>query len=107
MESPFMTPNPSPSNALCPVANRNVKSKWDLIRCSCKRVGKDKEPDKEPACQCRRHKRHGFDPWVSKIPWRRAWHPTPVFLPGESQGQRNLAGDSPQGHKELDTTKVI
>ena len=39
---------------------------------------------KESACQCRRHKRHGFDPWVGKIPWRRAWQPTPVFLPGES-----------------------
>ena len=38
---------------------------------------------KEPACQCRRHKRHGFDPRVRKIPWRRAWQPTPVFLPGE------------------------
>ena len=39
---------------------------------------------KEPACQCRRGKRRGFDPWVRKIPWRRAWQPTPVFLPGES-----------------------
>ena len=39
---------------------------------------------KEPACQCRRHKRGGFDPWVGKIPWRKAWQPTPVFLPGES-----------------------
>ena len=39
---------------------------------------------KEAACQCRRHKRHGFDPWVGKIPWRRAWQPTPVFLTGES-----------------------
>ena len=39
---------------------------------------------KEPACQCRRHKRHGFHPWVGKIPWRRAWQPTPVFLPGDS-----------------------
>ena len=37
---------------------------------------------KEPFCQCRRHKRLGFDPWVMKIPWRRAWQPTPVFLPG-------------------------
>ena len=35
-----------------------------------------------------RHKRWGFDPWVGKIPWRRAWQPTPVFLPGESHGQR-------------------
>ena len=39
---------------------------------------------KEPACQCRRLERHGSDPWVGKIPWRRAWQPTPVFLPGES-----------------------
>ena len=39
-------------------------------------------------------------------PWRRAWQPTPVFLPGESHGQRNLAGYSPQGHEELDMTKV-
>ena len=47
---------------------------------------------KEPMCQCGRHKRHGFDPWVRKIPWRRAWKPTLVFLPGESHGQRSLAG---------------
>ena len=39
---------------------------------------------KESTCQCRRHKRHGFNPWVGKIPWRRAWQPTLVFLPGES-----------------------
>ena len=39
---------------------------------------------KEPACQCKRCKRQGFDPWVGKIPWRRSWQPTPVFLPGES-----------------------
>ena len=45
---------------------------------------------KELTCQCSRHKRHGFDPWVRKIPWRRAWQPTPVFLPGESHGQRSL-----------------
>ena len=36
-----------------------------------------------------------FDPWVRKIPWRRAWQPTPVFLPGESHEQRSLAGNSP------------
>ena len=45
---------------------------------------------KEPACQCRRHKRRGFNPWVRKIPWRRKWQSTPVFLPGKSHGQRNL-----------------
>ena len=47
---------------------------------------------KEPACQCRRCKRLGLDSWVGKIPWRRAWQPTPVFLPGESHGQRSLEG---------------
>ena len=44
---------------------------------------------KEPACQFRRHKRCGFDPWIGKIPWRRAWQPTPVFLPGEPHKQRS------------------
>ena len=44
-----------------------------------------------------------FDPWVRKIPWRRKWQPTPVFLPGKSHGQRNLKGYSPWSHKELDT----
>ena len=62
---------------------------------------------KEHACQCRRHKKHGFDPWVRKIPWRRAWQPTAVFLPGESHGQRSLVRYSPQGCKELNTTEVI
>ena len=49
---------------------------------------------KEPTCQCRRHQRLRFDPWVRKIPWRRARQPTPVFLPGESHGQRSLVGYS-------------
>ena len=61
---------------------------------------------KEPACQCRRFKRCGFDPWVRKIPQRRTWQPTPVFTPGESHGQRNLEGYNPQGHKELDMSEV-
>ena len=43
-----------------------------------------------------------FNPWVRKIPWRRKWQPTPVFLPGESHGQRSLAGYSPQSCNELD-----
>ena len=46
---------------------------------------------KEPACQCSRCRRHRFDPWVRKIPCRRKWQPTPIFLPGESHGQRSLA----------------
>ena len=51
-------------------------------------------------------KRHRFDPWVRKIPWRRAWLPTPVSLPGESHGQKSLVGYSPWGRKQLDTTEV-
>ena len=50
---------------------------------------------KEPACQGRRCKRCGLGPWIGKIPWRRARQPTPVFLPGESHGQRSLAGYNP------------
>jgi len=61
---------------------------------------------KEPASQCWRQKRCGFDPWVAKILWRRAWQPTPVFLPAESHGQRNLAGYSPWGSKKSDMTEV-
>ena len=62
---------------------------------------------KESACQCRSHRRHGFDPWVGKIPWRRAWQPTPVFLPGKSQGQMSLAGYSPWGRRESDMTERL
>ena len=47
----------------------------------------------------------GFDPWAGKIPWRRRWQSTSVFLPGESQGQRSLVGYSPWDGKESDTTK--
>ena len=55
---------------------------------------------KESTCNagatCRRR---GFHPWVRKIPWRRKWQPTPVFLPGKFHGQRRLAGCGPQGHR--------
>ena len=56
-------------------------------------------------CRRRRRERCGFAPWVGKIPWRRAWQPTPVLLPGKFDGQRNLAGYSPRGRKELDMTE--
>ena len=55
---------------------------------------------KESAHQC------GFNPWIGKMLWKRTWEPTPVFLPGESHGQRSLVGCSPCGHKESDTTEV-
>ena len=54
---------------------------------------------KESTHRCRRRKRLRCDPWVRKIPWRKKWQPTPVFLPGESHGQRSLAGYSPWGRK--------
>ena len=55
-----------------------------------------------PSYGARRHKR-----LPGKIPWRRAWQPTPVFLPGESNGQRNLAGYSPKDCKESDMTEAV
>ena len=75
---------------------------------------------KELACQCRRHKKCRFDPWVKKIPWRKAWHPTPLFLPGESHRQRRSAAVhgvaqsrtrskqlSTHAHKQLRTNDVV
>ena len=60
---------------------------------------------KESTCQCRRHKRLWFNPWVRKIPWNRKWQPIPIFLPGKFHGQRSLARYSPWGCKELDVTE--
>ena len=72
-------------------------------------------PGKEPACQCRSPKRCRFNPWVRKIPWRRKWQPTPVFLPRKFHGQKSLVGYKSMGlqrvrddlaHKYL-TTKIL
>ena len=60
---------------------------------------------KELASQFRRHKKSGFSPWAGRSPGG-GWQPTPVFLPEESHGQRNLKGYSPWGHKELDTAEA-
>ena len=62
-----------------------------------------KKKKKRICLQCRRPK---FNPWVGKIPWRRAWQPTPVLLPGQSHGQSGLVGYSPQGCTKSDTTEV-
>ena len=59
---------------------------------------------KESTCQ---GKRHGFNSWVKKFPWRRKWQPTPVFLPGESHGQRSLVGYSPKDCKKSNTTEHV
>ena len=61
---------------------------------------------KNPPVNASNRKRGGFNPWVRKIPWRRACQPTPVFLPEESHGQRSLAGYSPSGRTESDTTEA-
>ena len=61
---------------------------------------------KDSACQFRKCKRCGLSPWVGKIPWRTKRQPTIVFLPGESHGQRSLAGYSPWGHKVSDMTET-
>ena len=57
--------------------------------------------------QCWTCRRHRFNLWVRKIPWRKKWQLTAVFLPGKSHGRRSLAGYSPWGHKGLDTTEWL
>ena len=59
---------------------------------------------KESTCQCRRC---NFDPRVRKIPWRRKWQPSPVFLPGKSHGRQSLVGYCQWGLNELDTTERL
>ena len=56
---------------------------------------------KESACQCRRCRRHGFNPWVGKIPWSRKWQLIPGILPGKSHGQRSLMGHIPRGSQKV------
>ena len=76
-----------------------------LLGLSIYNLGASQVAQRWRICQCRRCKRPGFNPRVGKIPWRRKWQPTPVFLPGDSHGQRGLAGCSPWGSKESDTTE--
>ena len=61
----------------------------------------------ESGYQCSRLRRWEFNPWVGKIPWRRKWQPTPLFLPGKSHGQRSLVAYNSWGPKESDTTWQI
>ena len=87
------------------VAGRNV---YIFIGVQQQQLGfPDGASGEESACQCRRHKRGRFSPWVGKIPWRKAWQPTPVFLLRISHGQRRLASYSPWGHKESDTIERL
>ena len=61
-----------------------------------------KDHQQEPACQCRRGKRCRFGCWVGKIPWRRKWQLSLIFLPGKFHGERSLMGYCPRDHRELD-----
>ena len=77
---------------------------WGFLTFSCFMGFPGGSDSKESACQGRKP---AFDPWIRKIPWRREWLPTPVFLPGECYGQRSLVGYIPRGCKESDTTEWI
>ena len=80
--------------------------KWQWVQCNY-RASQVVLVVKNPPANEDRHKRCGLNPWVGKIPQRRKWQPTPVFLSGESHGQWSLMGCSPQGRTELDTTKQL
>ena len=85
-------------------SSRQMQKKH-LIKCNIPLFGLPwRLSGKEFACQCRTFR---FDLWVRKIPQRRKWKPTPIFLPGDSHGQRSLVGYSPLGHKESDTTERL
>ena len=87
-----------------------VRIKWDRGAISLRLVWSSSlgfpgsSVDKESACQCKRCR---FDPWVRKIPWRRKWQLTPIFLPETSSGQRRLVGCSPWGCTLLGTTEQL
>ena len=72
-----------------------------MLWCLESHIGSDSEES------AGKYKKPGFDLWVRKIPWRREWQSTPVFLPGEFHGRRSLAAYGPGGHKELDMTEGL
>ena len=86
-------------------AVRGVRKSWTQLTDWTELVSTPGGSDsKESACNAGRPK---FNRWVGKISWRRKWQPTPIFLPGEFHGQRNLAGYSPWGCKESDTIERL
>ena len=89
----------------------HLKRCWENWTAVCKRLESEHSltgavSGQSPACQCRRRKRRGFNPWIRKIPWRRTWQSTPVFLPGVPHGWRCLVGYSPWGPKASNMTEV-
>ena len=97
---------------LCHPSSQANYQRWVGLHCPTVRfdvqllpwVGFPGGSDGKNRLKCRRP---GFIPWVRKIPWRREWLTTPVFLPGKFYGQRTLSGYSPCGHKESDTTEQL
>ena len=84
----------------CEDGGRNVAKSQRMLEVSRNWKRKVTESHPEPLEEAmQERKRCWFNNWVGKIPWWRAWQPTPVFLPGKFHGQRSLAGYSPQGHK--------
>ena len=83
---------------------QHLSSKASILQCSAFLY--IKPPVKNPLASVGDFKRPRLDPWVGKIPWRRKWRPTPVFLPGRFHGKRSLMGYSPWVCKELDTTEA-
>ena len=92
------------ADALCCTVETNKTLKSNNTLMCCSRVHPGGSDGKSICLQCGRP---GFNPWVGKIPWRRKWHPTPVFLPGESHGRRSLVGYSPWGCKQPDATERL
>ena len=97
------TPRPKDTSALTPQPTLLLMRNWILSQYLHTEGLLRWLSGKEPACQCRRHKRCGFNSWVRKIPWRRKWQPTPVCSPGKFHGQKSLGSYSPWGCKESDT----
>ena len=77
------------------------RSLKDAVFCQLDPGTAEGTSSKEHTCQCRGHKRSGFYPWIRKILWRRAWQPTPVFLPEESNGQEEPGGLQSMGLQRI------
>ena len=77
----------------------SVEEEWDLDSCRMAHLGKNLPANARDAKDLSSHS------WIRKIPWRRKWHPTLLFLPGESHGQRGLEGCSSWVRKELNLTE--
>ena len=104
------SPHSQESSPAPPFESINWEKPWCWERLKAKEEGEAKDEmvrehqlrwptSKESACQCRRHRRHGFDPWIGKIPWSRKQQTTLVFLLGKFHGQRRLAGYCPWVHR--------